>query len=46
MSNSQNIRAFSFANLGAKFIPVQGSVMGELPYTNSGKTIRKALAEE
>jgi len=39
----QKIRAFAFANLEAKFVPMQGFVMDELPRTDTGKIIRKAL---
>ena len=39
----QDIRSFAFANLEAKFVPMQGFVMDELPRTNTGKIIRKEL---
>ncbi|MDB2439166.1 acyl--CoA ligase [Hellea sp.] len=42
----QDIRSFAFANLEAKFVPMQGFVMDELPRTNTGKIIRKALTDD
>jgi|GEM_PF-3185957 len=42
----QDIRTFAFSNLEAKFVPMQGFVMDELPRTNTGKIIRKALTEK
>ena len=46
LPNWQDIRTFAFANLEAKFVPMQGFVMDELPRTNTGKIIRKALTED
>lgn len=42
----QDIRAFAFANLEAKFVPMQGYVMENLPRTNTGKIIRNALTDK